>query len=82
MVPWNYQELDEQARKFRDSYEKLLEYVTAGSKAHVIFYEDMVERPTEVWEALQDFLVRSPNFVLHKSCRSLLSCSMNLVFHS
>ena len=55
-VPWNWAQLDQHAGEKRAAYDKLLAYAEAGRPTHLLFYEDLKARPSEVWARLQLFL--------------------------
>jgi hypothetical protein len=55
-VPWGLAELQSEASKQRDAYERLLQYAQTGRPTHIIFYEDLKARPGAVWDRLQAFL--------------------------
>ena len=55
-VPWDWNVFLEEVTQRKNAYEKLLTYIGAAPRTHLIFYEDLKARPAEVWDALQDFL--------------------------
>jgi hypothetical protein len=55
-VPWTFDELSKNAEDKRSGYNKLVSFAGAQRPTHLIFYEDLKARPSEVWDRLQAFL--------------------------
>jgi hypothetical protein len=61
LVPWGSGELVRAVEASRAAYAHLLRFPAAGRQpAHLVFYEDLKQRPAAVWAALQAFLGLPP----------------------
>jgi hypothetical protein len=56
MVPWNWQTMQDEATQRKTSYDKLLSFIPAAPRVHLIFYEDLKAHPSHVWDGLQEYL--------------------------